>query len=67
MVIYMFKFQHIFYQRILEAFCLENIKLKFNNEGQLLDAILIQIAKIKLNSVHIDFLYENDIKHDVDK
>ena len=44
-----------FTKEILEAFCLENIKIKFNEKGPKLEAILIQFAKIKLNSVRLDF------------
>jgi len=44
-----------FTKEILEAFCLENVKIKFNEKGPSLDAILIHFAKIKLNSVRLDF------------
>ena len=44
-----------FTKEILEAFCLENIKIKFNEKGPSLEAILIHFAKIKLNYVRLDF------------
>ncbi len=43
-----------FTKEILEAFCLENIKIKFNEKGPSLEFILIQFAKLKLNSVYLD-------------
>lgn len=45
-----------FTKEILEDFCLENIKIKFNEKGQSLEDILIQFAKFKLNTVRLDFL-----------
>lgn len=50
-----------FTKEILEAFCLENIKIKFNEKGSSLEAILIQFAKFKLNSIHLDFESSNCI------
>ena len=44
-----------FTKEILEAFCLEDIKIKFNEKGPSLEAILIQFAKFKVNSVRLDF------------
>ncbi len=44
-----------FTKEILEAFCLEDIKIKFNEEGPSLEAVLIQFAKFKVNSVRLDF------------
>lgn len=54
-VIYVLLICIYFTKEILEAFCLENIKIKFNKKGPTLEAILIQFAKIKLNSVCLDF------------
>lgn len=54
-VIYVLLICIYFTKEILEAFCLENIKIKFNEKGPTLEAILIQFAKIKLNSVRLDF------------
>lgn len=51
-----------FTKEILEAFCLENIKIKFNEKGSSLEEILIQFAKIKLNSVRLDFENNNFIE-----
>ena len=48
-----------FTKEILEAFCLENIKIKFNEDGPSLENILIQFAKFKLNAVCLDF-FESD-------
>ena len=51
-----------FTKEILEAFCLENIKIKFNEKGQTLEAILIHFAKIKLNYVRLDFKNDASIQ-----
>lgn len=56
---YILRFCIYFTKEILEAFCLENVKIKFNEEGLSLEAILIQFAEIKLNSVHLDFENNN--------
>lgn len=54
-VIYVLLICIYFTKKILEAFYLENIKIKFNEDGPSLEAILIQFAKFKLNSVRLDF------------
>ena len=51
-----------FTKEILEAFCLEDIKIKFSEKGPTLEAILIQFAKTKLNSVRLDFENNNLIE-----
>lgn len=47
---------------------MENIKIKFKDDGPSLEAILIQFAKFKLNSARIDFEVNNLIElTDIDK
>ena len=58
-VIYVLLICIYFTKEILEAFCLENIKIKFNEKGLSLEAILIQFAKFKLNAVRLDFENNN--------
>ena len=67
-VIYLLLIRIYFTKEILEAFCLENIKIKFNEKGPELEAILIQFAKFKLNAVRLDFENNDFIELlDIDK
>ena len=51
-----------FTKEILEDFCLENIKIKFKEDGPSLEGILLQFAKFKLNSVYRGLEDNNQIK-----
>lgn len=47
---------------------MEKVKIKFKEDGPSLEAILIQFAKSKINSVHLDFEVNNQIKlNNIDK